>query len=230
MKPRKILFITERPLMVVGFRELLYRAGMGPEHAILGPAELARGLRPEDESLIVIDADLAPNWETLVRLRQNTPRALFVLWSGQITPQFVQAAIEAGMDGLLSTRLPVDEAARTILQICQGERKFRFDSELQPQARPATRLTRREQQVLMMAMEGLKNREIAAALRTTEGSVKVYLNRVFRKTGARNRYELALVARRFVPGTPEISREPAAETFDSTWMFTGEAVSGASRK
>ncbi len=41
-------------------------------------------------------------------------------------------------------------------------------------------------------MQGLKNKEIAAALGLTEGTVKVYLCKLFQKVGAKDRFELAL--------------------------------------
>ena len=221
---KDIIFVTERPLMVVGFRELLHWAGLGAEHSIIGPAELQHSVDRNEASLIVIDSECRQGWGELAELRKYSPKSVLVLWCSRVTPQFVQAAMEAGLHGLLSTRIPVEEAATMLRQICQGERKFRFDTDLQAQTPPEPRLTRREQQVLAMVVDGLKNREIAAALRTTEGSVKVYLNRVFRKTGVKNRYELAVVARGLVKGRPEdapqSSRLHTAGAFDSAWMFT----------
>jgi two-component system nitrate/nitrite response regulator NarP len=42
--------------------------------------------------------------------------------------------------------------------------------------------------------QGLKNREIAARLGTTEGTVKAYLHALFDKVGVENRTELAMKA------------------------------------
>ncbi len=232
MRPRvrKTIFVTERPLMVVGFRELLHWAGLGAEHSIVAPAELAHSLQPGEAFLIVIDSEFSPGWESLARLRANRPESVFVLWCGRVTPQFVQAAMETGIHGLLSTKLPIEEASRALLQICQGERNFRFDIDFETQRPSEPRLTRREQQVLAMVTDGLKNREIAAALRMTEGSVKVYLNRVFRKTGARSRYELALIARSLVRKTEgqntgahgsAVPPSDVSGPFDKVWMFPG---------
>ena len=39
----------------------------------------------------------------------------------------------------------------------------------------------------------MRNREIGAQLGMTEGSIKVYLNRIFDKVGVENRTELALL-------------------------------------
>jgi predicted transcriptional regulator len=40
--------------------------------------------------------------------------------------------------------------------------------------------------------QGLKNKEIAAAMQLAEGTVKVYLSRLFKKTKVRDRFELML--------------------------------------
>mgnify|MGYP003344391116 CR=1 FL=1 len=54
------------------------------------------------------------------------------------------------------------------------------------------RLTPREREIIDLVSRGLKNREIAEQLSITPGTVKVHLMHVFEKTGARDRYELAV--------------------------------------
>jgi hypothetical protein len=75
-------------------------------------------------------------------------------------------------------------------------------------------------------MQGRRNREIAETLHTTEGSVKVYLNRIFSKTGAKSRHELAATGPALMQRLEfDIPVQPvpphAADRFDSAWMFTG---------
>jgi DNA-binding CsgD family transcriptional regulator len=53
-------------------------------------------------------------------------------------------------------------------------------------------LTLREGQLVTLLAQGMKNKEIATALYLSEGTVKVYLSRLFQKTGAKDRFELAL--------------------------------------
>lgn len=53
-------------------------------------------------------------------------------------------------------------------------------------------LTPREKQVCRLVAEGKPNKEIAYALHLSEGTVKEYLFRIFRKTGVTNRTELAI--------------------------------------
>ncbi len=55
-------------------------------------------------------------------------------------------------------------------------------------------LTRRERELIELVRQGLKNRDIAAQLGVTEGTVKVYLHAIFDKLHVENRTELALRA------------------------------------
>jgi two-component system nitrate/nitrite response regulator NarP len=55
-------------------------------------------------------------------------------------------------------------------------------------------LTRRERELIELVRQGLRNRDIAAELGVTEGTVKVYLHAIFDKLHVENRTELALKA------------------------------------
>jgi DNA-binding NarL/FixJ family response regulator len=53
-------------------------------------------------------------------------------------------------------------------------------------------LTRREEEVVRLVSEGLKNREIAQQLKVKEHSIRNYIYRIFEKLGVSNRIELTL--------------------------------------
>ena len=53
-------------------------------------------------------------------------------------------------------------------------------------------LTQREEAIVSLVAEGLKNREIAETLKLSEHTVKNHLFRVFEKLGISNRAELIL--------------------------------------
>lgn len=55
-------------------------------------------------------------------------------------------------------------------------------------------LSFREKQVIHLVSQAKLNKEIAYELHLTEGTIKEYLNRIFRKVGTSNRTELAVWA------------------------------------
>ena len=62
-----------------------------------------------------------------------------------------------------------------------------------PQLSGSRRFTDREQQVLSFVFEGLANKEIAARIGVSEGSVKSTLQQLFSKTGVRTRSQLVRI-------------------------------------
>jgi DNA-binding NarL/FixJ family response regulator len=67
-----------------------------------------------------------------------------------------------------------------------------------PQASPREnrQLSFREKQVVELVSQGKANKQIAFELLLTEGTIKEYLNRIFRKVEVTNRTELAIWALR----------------------------------
>jgi len=53
-------------------------------------------------------------------------------------------------------------------------------------------LTLREKQIVELVGQAKLNKEIAYHLHLTEGTIKEYLNKIFRKLGVKNRTELAI--------------------------------------
>jgi DNA-binding CsgD family transcriptional regulator len=88
-------------------------------------------------------------------------------------------------------------------------------------------LTKREQEVVQWAAEGLSNREIASRLGLSENTVKNYLFRVFEKLGISSRVELILYAvtqLTNVPGTGTCEAKPALDTEESLFALCYEAA------
>jgi DNA-binding NarL/FixJ family response regulator len=67
----------------------------------------------------------------------------------------------------------------TLIKMATGERRSR-------------RLTRREQQVALLIVRGLSNKEVARVLGVSDGTVKLHAHKIFQKLGVRNRYSLML--------------------------------------
>jgi DNA-binding NarL/FixJ family response regulator len=68
-------------------------------------------------------------------------------------------------------------------------------------------LSFRERQIVGLVREAKANKEIAAELCLTEGTIKEYLHHIFRKLGVRNRTELALRREPAYECNPKLLRE-----------------------
>src|SRR5450432_2214071 len=92
--------------------------------------------------------------------------------------------------------------------------------------------TRSEGQLVTLLAQGLKNKEIATALNISEGTVKVYLSRLFQKLGVKDRFELALYGlKNLAPGAPAMDasnggniRRPVAPIWQPPRSFFVERV------
>jgi two-component system nitrate/nitrite response regulator NarP len=221
MKPKieRIVFATERPLLAVGVRELLRRAGLEAEPWVVEPAALADAVQSQRTWLIVLDGEGPLFWEEVDEARMGAPKSRFVICGSAITPELVLAAMKHDLDGVISTRLPEAEATEALVRICNGERQFRFQDGMDTRPAGTPPLSRRERLVLAMVADGLRNRQIAVTLGTSEDSVKVHIHRLLRKTGTRRRQELAQLAGSLLARADKGS---GGSAFDDAWMFGGD--------
>jgi DNA-binding NarL/FixJ family response regulator len=119
----------------------------------------------------------------------------------------VVAALSAGAVGYLTKDADRDDIRRALEAAIAGQAVL--DASVQAAllkaarqgavARPATLpdgLTDREAEVLSLIASGLSNHEIAERLYVAEATVKTHVNRIFAKTGSRDRAQAAVYAHR----------------------------------
>ena len=132
-----VVFATNRPLRMLRLQGVLRAAGMDCEPLVMSPRQWCDTPEAQNSCLVFLDARSAPSWQSMALARRRASNSRFVVCSPVVTPELVRSAMECGMDGVLSTRLTLEDAARALRQICRGERQFRF----QPAAvRPSTPL------------------------------------------------------------------------------------------
>jgi DNA-binding NarL/FixJ family response regulator len=186
-----------QPLVVVGLRLLTQESSM---YTLLEPVrslEEGAGLVVTScPHLFVIDKGLgAPVViDFLMRMRDRVPTA-FVIWGSAMTEPEALRFVKAGARGVV--RKTADPA--TILAcfeaVASGGTWLEdglFHHRHAENTRARSELTVREQQVLELVEQGLRNKEIARELGIRPGTVKIHLKHIFEKTGVRGRYGLAL--------------------------------------
>lgn len=120
-----------------------------------------------------------------------------MLWTRDVPEAELVRAFRAGAKGFVKKTSPLPVLLEALRRVKNGE------TFLEESASPTLRqwTIRRKAPRLTPVSQGMKNCEIAERLTITQGTVKVHLMPVFEKTGARDRYELAVRGSRLLSET-----------------------------
>ncbi len=130
------------------------------------------------------------------RLRALDPGARIIVLTSYDAGEDVYQAVRAGAQAyLLKGTFPDGILEAAIRRVHAGEQVIPAEVAARLAERVAEApLTPREIAVLELVAKGLSNREIGAVLRTSAGTVKTHLKRIFVKMGVTDRTEAALQA------------------------------------
>jgi DNA-binding NarL/FixJ family response regulator len=209
-----VLLCTDEPILAEGLTRIL-SASEGLELVswcpeLSGLGEKVERYKPE---LLLIDLTSDVNFAVLSSLHQVARQARIVLWVHSISTELALQAMSLGIRGILRKTLPTETLMRCLTRVHEGE--LWFERALTDSIMTARRysLTRREGQLVTLLAQGLKNKEIAGALNISEGTVKVYLSRLFQKLGVKDRFELALYGlKNLASGASSSSRASSIDT------------------
>jgi len=155
-------------------------------------ADLERQLGEYKPDLLLLDLTSDVHFGLLAGMQAAVGQTKVVLWVRGISTELALQAMGVGVRGVLRKTLPAETLVRCLNRVHDGE--LWFEKALTDTLMSTRRytLTRREGQLVTLLSQGLKNKEIATAMEISEGSVKVYLSRLFQKLGVKDRFELAL--------------------------------------
>ena len=143
------------------------------------------------------------NWEQ--KVRDLSSSHLIILLSSHLSLTELQNALSAGAKGYMDAGANVGSYQAAALAISQGAlwvpptiltqlSKFLAQHLSKPQNSQAPHpvLSKRENEVMLLAKQGLTNKEIAAKLFISERTVKQHLTATFAKLGIKDRLHLIL--------------------------------------
>lgn len=182
------LFATEEDMEVVA----LCRDG---ERAL----EAVRRLSP-DVLLLDLSMPKLDGIAVLESLRAEESRVQVVVFTGNMDERRALECLRLGISGVVLKESPPEVLLEAIRKVASGELWLEKHSYSQAVARMlreqnanrrlAALLTPREFEILLLAAQGRRNKEIAQELAVTEGTVKMHLHHVFEKLGLRGRPDL----------------------------------------
>jgi DNA-binding NarL/FixJ family response regulator len=183
---------------------LVLLLGTVPGIAVIGEAEdgeaAVEAVAAKDPQVVLMDLNMprCDGVEATRRVRASHPRTQVVVLTTYSDDESIIGALRAGALGYLTKDATRAEIGRAVLAAAAGQAVL--DPEVQqrllsaavrapvPAAEPSDNdLTPRESEVLRLIAAGKSNREIARALFVSEATVKTHVNRIFAKTGSRDR-------------------------------------------
>lgn len=153
--------------------------------------------RQSTASVILLDKHFGQQLvlRTIEEILRHSPGAGIVVWGTGMGEAEALRYLQAGVRGLLKKSASLATIERCLTTVGQGG-LWVEDAVAAPAEGEARRaqpqLTPRESQVLELVRQGMRNREIAAALGIRPGTVKIHLRHIFEKTGIHGRFSLAL--------------------------------------
>ena len=169
MKRIRIVLADDHPIVLDGLEQLF---GTEPDLEVVARATSAeaamRALEEFKPDVLVLDLAM-PGQTGLWVMEQAAARALparIVLLTAHVDEQQLLEAVRLGVAGVVL-------------------------KEMAPRL-----LTPRELEIVRLAAQGLRNREIAERLSITEGTVKIHLHNIYEKLGVTGRSQLILHATR----------------------------------
>lgn len=191
----RLSLFSQQPVLAAGFAAALpENFEMIETFSDLETLEARMAEAPSD--ILVLEGVAALSLEVISRLRTTAPDLKIVLWVDRAPTEFISQCVGLGVLGVIRRKSSLSAYMDCLMDAARGRISVdrEFTSELLAGKR--IRLTPRERQLVGLLTQGLANKELAWQLGLTEGTVKVYMSRLFDKVGVADRFELALMALR----------------------------------
>lgn len=189
----RILLYSDEPILAKGLESVLRQVeGFELLPTCGAVACLMEQLAQGAPDLVLMDLTPEITFAVLTDMKHAMTNCKMVLWVTSISTELAFQAMGLGVRGILRKTLPTELQVKCLQKVQAGE--LWFEKALTDSFLCARRvaLTQREGQLVSLLSQGLKNKEIATTLMISEGTVKVYLSRLFQKVGVKDRFELAL--------------------------------------
>ena len=218
--------------VIVADTQAIFRAGLRKIFAleddirVVGQAEsldqTVTAIQKFSADIVIFEAALAPNPADAVSdlLRQST-RCRLVVVLQEPDQEMTLDLFRRGAHGIVWREVEPEMLVECLRKVAQGEpwldsrgvgwvmQAYRTQCMRPAGSRPKVSLTPKESLIVSCVTQGMKNKEIALRVGTTEQVVKNYLRKVYDKLGVADRLELALYClnHRVVEGT--VQAKPA---------------------
>ena len=197
----RVLLVDDHPMIGAALQMLLRDSDYELLDRARTAAEATKQIARLKPDLLLLDVHLpdSSGLDVLRRLKSGRLRPKVILLTAGMDESQLLTAAELRPEGMVLKTSDPGLLIGCMDAVVAGQRWV--DPEIaertrhaEDRAASAPPLTRRERELIELVRQGLRNRDIAAELGVTEGTVKVYLHAIFDKLHVDNRTELALKA------------------------------------
>jgi two-component system, NarL family, nitrate/nitrite response regulator NarL len=201
--------------VIVADTQAIFRAGLRKIFAleddirVVGQAEtLAQtqsAVTKFSADVLIFESALAPNpVEFVAELLRLNPKLKVVVVTPSADEELTLELFRRGAHGIVSREVEPELMVDCLRKVVTGEtwldsvgihwvlEAYRNQGSRPSGSRPKVQLTPKESSIVSCVTQGMKNKEIALRVGTTEQVVKNYLRKVYDKLGVADRLELAL--------------------------------------
>ena len=206
-----VAIADDYPVLLAGMRQSL-----APCEDIVVVAECTRigdllaqiALKKPEVILLGCESNLENLSQQLHSIVERCSDAKVIVFTGNVNVNFHEAALRNGAKGILLKHCAPEWIAKTVRKVSQGDLCFdpalthrvlstlvqRKPAELPSAKAGIASLTERENQIISLICQGLRNKEIASKLYISDATVAHHLTSIYRKLGLADRTELLLYA------------------------------------
>lgn len=237
--------------VIVADSEAIFRVGMAKIFALEKDLEVIAQTDSLQQTLsvasntpadvILFEAGLSPNPADAVSevIRRTQPGTKIIVIAHYTGEEETVDYLRRGVRGILTRSVSPDLLVRCVRKVVAGEtwldnqgvnwviEAYRNQAEHGATPKHQLRLSEKEMMIIGGVTQGLKNKDIAMEVGTTEQVVKNYLRKIYDKLGVSDRLELALYSmhRRLLDGyIPPAGRELPMARADSGVQPAGDAL------
>jgi len=201
--------------VIVADTQAIFRAGLRKIFAleddlrVVGQSETLgqtiSAVKKFSADVLIFEAALSPNpADTVVELLRQVPTLRVVVVTHEPNEELTLELFRRGAHGIVSREVEPEMLVECLRKVARNEvwldskgiqwvlEAYRTQGTRPSSSRPKVQLTPKESLIVSCVTQGMKNKEIALRVGTTEQVVKNYLRKVYDKLGVADRLELAL--------------------------------------
>lgn len=201
--------------VIVADSQAIFRAGLRKIFAleddirVVGQAETypqaLSAIQKFSSDVVMFEAALAENpYDAVAEMLHHAPSCKLVVVTEAPNEELTLELFRRGAHGIVSREVEPELLVDCLHKVAHGEpwletkavawvlEAYRTQATRPAGSRPKVQLTPKETLIVSCVTQGMKNKEIAIRVGTTEQVVKNYLRKVYDKLGVADRLELAL--------------------------------------